>query len=178
MKLKLGLDIHGVCDENLEFFATLTRLLVDNGHEVHLLTGPQSFKSFPEAKKLGLSWTHLFSITDYHLEKGTPMTLDAGANPFMDEYLWDRTKADYCREHGIHLHLDDSDAYGYFFKTPYARYYSKNKRKHYTKSAEPASVNGLSDKRCEDCHGTGRSESPGLDSGVAECGSCDGSGTQ
>jgi ParB/RepB/Spo0J family partition protein len=30
---------------------------------------------------------------------------------------------------------------------------------------------------CDECHGSGRNESPGLDSGVAECGHCDGTGT-
>lgn len=29
---------------------------------------------------------------------------------------------------------------------------------------------------CPDCEGTGRVESPGLEGGVAECGTCDGSG--
>lgn len=133
MKLKLGLDIHGVCDENQEFFSTLSKLLVDNGHEVHLLTGPIRERSEKEAERLKISFTHFFSITDYYQQIGLPIVFDSKGDPFMDEWHWDKAKANYCLQEGIHLHIDDSDAYGYFFKTPYARYFSKNKRKHYVK---------------------------------------------
>lgn len=132
VKLKIGLDIHGVCNENHEFFATLSQLLVENGHEVHLITGPPRFKSEEEAKNLGLSYTDFFSITDHYVALGVEVLFNANGDPFMDEYLWDKAKADYCLRKDIHLHLDDSDVYGYFFKTPYARYFS-NKRKYYPK---------------------------------------------
>jgi hypothetical protein len=131
--LKIGLDIHGVCDENRDFFAEFTKTLVKAGHEVHLLTGPTQEKTERLAIALGLSYTHFFSITDFYLEAGEKVEFDSKGDPFMDEYLWDKAKATYCLTNGIELHLDDSDAYGYFFKTPYARYYSKNKRKHYVK---------------------------------------------
>ena len=36
---KLGLDLHGVTDKVPDFFSILTKLLVENGHEVHLMTG-------------------------------------------------------------------------------------------------------------------------------------------
>ena len=36
---KLGLDLHGVSDTAVDFFSLITKLLVANGHEVHLLTG-------------------------------------------------------------------------------------------------------------------------------------------
>lgn len=133
MKLRIGLDIHGVCNENQVFFVELTKTLVDAGHEVHLLTGPKQEKAEKEAKALGLSYTHFFSITDFYVECGEKVEFDAKGDPFMNEYLWDKAKATYCLTNDIHLHLDDSDAYGYFFKTPYARYYSKNKRAHYVK---------------------------------------------
>lgn len=131
--LKIGLDIHGVADENIEFFRELATVLIAAGHEVHIITGPHSPKAVVELDELKMPYTHLFSIADYHAAKGTKMTYGKAGNPFMEDYDWDRTKADYCLEHGIQLHLDDSDAYGYFFKTPYARYFSKNKRKHYLK---------------------------------------------
>jgi hypothetical protein len=30
--------------------------------------------------------------------------------------LWDKTKADYCKQVGITLHIDDSPVYGKYFK--------------------------------------------------------------
>jgi len=37
--MKVGLDIHGVVDVRPEFFSELSKLLVSNGHEVHIITG-------------------------------------------------------------------------------------------------------------------------------------------
>lgn len=129
--LKLGFDIHGVIDEQIPFFVELTQLLVGAGHEVHIISGPKKEKILVELVNLGVSFTHVFSITDYHLSMGMQVEFDDQDNPHMPDYLWDKTKAEYCLKHGIQLHLDDSDVYNYFFKTPYARYYSKTKRKHY-----------------------------------------------
>ena len=134
MQLKIGVDIHGVATDAREFFVELTKTLVDAGHQVHIITGPTLAVAEPEIDQLGLRYTHIFSITDYHVQNGTVVTFDERGYPFMDDYIWDRTKADYCLREGIHLHIDDSDAYNYFFKTPYARFYSKNKRKHYVKA--------------------------------------------
>jgi len=132
MKLKIGVDIHGVATDSTEFFVEFTRTMVEAGHEVHILSGPPIDLIKVEIEQLGLYYTHIFSISSFHQENGTPMTWDDG-HPFMDDYEWDKTKADYCLREGIHLHIDDSDAYNYFFKTPYARFYSKNKRDHYVK---------------------------------------------
>lgn len=128
-KIKIGLDIHGVIDSNLGFFKTLAKLLVDNGHEVHIVTGAKIEKEIPFLKKNNISYTHLFSITDYHIEKGTKITWDERNNPHLETYLWDKTKAEYCKKQKIDIHFDDSDIYNHFFKTPYARYFSKDTRK-------------------------------------------------
>ncbi len=127
-KIKIGIDIHGVSDSNREFFSALTRTLVENGHEVHILTGSKATKEFKEyvKEKLGLSWTHFFSITSHHKNMGTPV-LEIGGNPYMDEEVWDRTKAGYCAQNNIDLHIDDSPVYGKYFTTPYARYFSNRK---------------------------------------------------
>jgi hypothetical protein len=127
MLLKIGFDIHGVLDTNVQFFSELTQTLVKAGHEVHVLTGPKiSQKIIDQLKDMGISYTHLFSITDYQESKGTDIVWDEHGNPHLDPYLWDKAKAEYCIQHGIQLHIDDSDSYGYFFKTPYARFYSKD----------------------------------------------------
>jgi len=132
--LKIGLDIHGVADEIPAFFGELTSLLVSTDNEVHIITGPSITPEFvEELKGMGLMWTHIFSIVDHHRSIGTPITYDAANHAWMEPYIWDKTKADYCLKHGIQLHFDDSEAYGYFFKTPYARFFSKNKRKHYVR---------------------------------------------
>jgi UDP:flavonoid glycosyltransferase YjiC (YdhE family) len=125
-KIKIGIDIHGVIDAHPEFFSTLTKLLVDNGHEVHIITGSKITEEMEHLEKFGISYTHLFSITDHHANKGTAIKWDEKGEPHLDPYLWDKTKAEYCKEAGIDLHFDDSDTYNYFFKTPYARFFAKD----------------------------------------------------
>lgn len=126
--MKIGIDIHGVIDENREFFIQLTSLLCDHGHEVHIITG-KKVKAISGEEMEGITYTHLFSITDYHESIGTPISYDDKGNPHMDPYLWNKTKGEYCLKHGIDLHFDDSDIYSYFFKTPYARILNKNTKR-------------------------------------------------
>lgn len=115
MKLKIGLDIHGVANAYSEIFSALTHLLVDNGHEVHIMTGSRKPLAMKEMEGLGLKWTHFFSITDYHEQIGTEVVNDSDGNPHMSAELWNPTKADYCKKNGIHMLLDDSPVYGKFF---------------------------------------------------------------
>lgn len=125
-KIKIGIDIHGVIDSNPEFFSSLSKLLVDNGHEVHILTGSKLKLEEDFLKEHNISFTHLYSITEHHENLGTPIKWDNAGDPHLDTYLWDKSKAEYCKEHGIDIHFDDSDTYGYFFKTAYARFYGKD----------------------------------------------------
>ena len=121
--IKIGIDVHGVADTNPHFFSELSRVLVENGHEVHILTGAEYTDALEHEIRyvLGLSFTHLFSTTSYHKQAGTEITYIDG-NPYMDNKIWNRAKSEYCRTHGIQLHIDDSDIYGKHFKTPYAKF--------------------------------------------------------
>jgi hypothetical protein len=124
--LKFGFDIHGVIDTNPEFFVSFADLLVTNGHEVHVISGPPKSAILAELLKLDMSFTHIFSITDHCIASGINVKYDDKGNPWVEPYSWDKAKGEYCQREGIHLHLDDSDSYGYFFKTPFSRYYSKD----------------------------------------------------
>ena len=119
--MKVGFDIHGVCDSHPEFFALISKLLVDNGHEVHVLTGRRvSDGALKEVEELNITHTHFFSIADHHEEVGTKMWEDENGNPWLDDKTWDSTKGDYCREHKIDNGTDDTERYGHYFDTPFA----------------------------------------------------------
>jgi hypothetical protein len=132
---KLGLDIHGVITDDMIAMRSLAEsiMLSKVPNEVHIISGPPVDVINKELESLGFvkgqHYSHIFSIVDYHLSIGTPVTWDDNGHAWTDEYTWDKTKADYCLREAINLHIDDSDQYGYFFKTPYARFFSKNKRK-------------------------------------------------
>jgi ADP-ribose pyrophosphatase YjhB (NUDIX family) len=121
--IKIGIDVHGVVDTAPHFFSELSRLLVENGHEVHILTGAEQTDELEYELKhvMKLTWTHFFSTTTFHKNSGTEITYIDG-NPYMDNKIWNRAKSTYCRENGIQLHIDDSDVYGKYFKTPYAQF--------------------------------------------------------
>ena len=128
MVLKHGFDIHGVLDTDAQLFQAYLGTLVAASHEVHIISGPPLKAILADLDAIGLRqgvhWTHTFSVVDYHVKIGTPIDWRPdGAH--MDAHKWDSTKGQYCEREGIHIHWDDSDTYGYFFKTPYLRYYSK-----------------------------------------------------
>lgn len=137
MKLKFGFDIHGVIDAMPDVFALLSNLLVDAGHEVHILTGSKWNDAIEQnLHDMGLKWTHHFSITDHHISIGTPMKYDPNPeHPWIDtgdkdqdNVLWDKAKADYCQLHEIDLHIDDTMRYNDYFTTPFARLWTHNNR--------------------------------------------------
>lgn len=118
---KLAIDIHGVLDKAPEFFYLISKLLIENNDEVHILTGRRvSDGALDEIKELGISYTHFFSISDHHENSGTVINNDKDGNPWMDDETWDRTKGDYCKQHQIDLCIDDTERYGNYFDTPFA----------------------------------------------------------
>lgn len=117
---KVGLDLHGVIDSFPEFFSALSKDLVSTGWEVHIITGPTRTKAQKEIDKFNIEFTHFFSIEDFHIENKTQVSYDEKGNPWLDENLWNKTKADYCHRNNILLHLDDTSRYQKHFLTHFA----------------------------------------------------------
>ena len=126
-KFKLGLDIHGVVDAMPEFFSFLTDSFIKNGGEVHIITGGRWDSEFEkQLNDFGVKWTHKFSVYDYLKESDAEVI---GKVQFPDGTIqkkfknedWDLIKAQYCKENGIDLHIDDTLIYNNFFSTPFAR---------------------------------------------------------
>lgn len=120
-KIKLGLDIHGMIDSDPKFFAELSRVLVEAGHEVHITTG--SFitpEIVSELKNYGMEWTHLWSISDYYKSKPeVEMWYDEKGRPWVSDELWNKAKAEYAKEQELDLLLDDTEVYGKYFTTSF-----------------------------------------------------------
>lgn len=128
-KLKFGFDIHGVLDDCPDIFRAMTIALYEAGHEIHILTGSHaSDKIFKQLEDLGIKYHKFFSIADYHKENNTKMWYDGDKTPWIDKVDWDKTKGDYCRREGIHLHFDDTPSYETYFTTGFARVWTKNNR--------------------------------------------------
>lgn len=120
MKLKLGLDLHGVIDKEPLLFSIISGLFIRQGHEVHVITGESiSDKLVKTLELLRISYTHLFSISSFHKSIGTKILHDKNGRPWMNPEIWNVTKAWYCNKHRINLHIDDTIIYGQYFKTPF-----------------------------------------------------------
>ncbi len=132
-KFKLGLDLHGVIDSAPDFFSFLSSAIISSGGEVHIITGG-SWKEEPleqDLKKMGIRWTHHFSVYDHLLESGTKIIgdvtfPDGKVQKRFENGHWDQCKGDYCKEHNISLHLDDTMIYNEYFETPFARMWTHN----------------------------------------------------
>jgi hypothetical protein len=117
--MQLGLDIHGVIDKDPEFFAKLTKDLRLDGHEVHIITGVEHGSRLnKELIHFGVQFDALFSITSHHKELGTQILRydnDDESRPIFNDEMWDITKAHYCCQHKLDIHIDDSSVYGKYF---------------------------------------------------------------
>lgn len=120
--MKFGIDIHGVADTKKKFFAIFTKRLIENGHEVHIITGSQRTpENEAQLKEYGIQYTHFFSIADNLIAEGCTVSWSDRNNPWFEKVYWDDAKAKYCARQKIDIHFDDSDEYGQYFKTLYVR---------------------------------------------------------
>ena len=126
-KFKLGVDFHGVITSLPSELSFLTNAIVAAGGEVHILTGGSWTKELEaDINKLNINWTHKFSIYDYLIETnaktiGDIQFPDGTIQKKFNNDDWDHVKANYCREHSISIHIDDTLIYNDFFTTPFAR---------------------------------------------------------
>jgi len=117
--MKIGLDVHGVVDKYPDVFARLTKVLKGKGHEIIIITGRElCTELFDKLDTLGVAYNDVFSITSYHKRIGTHVTYKDGdpTQPLIAPPLWDRTKADFCKQEGVAVHFDDSLVYGKYFE--------------------------------------------------------------
>lgn len=122
-KFKIGLDLHGVVTDMPEFFSFFTKAMISAGAEVHIITGGATEDDKKLLEEYDIRYTHFFSIVDHHRKIGTPTF---GKHPkygfdMISDEEWDKTKADYCREYNITLHIDDTLIYNNYFTTPFCR---------------------------------------------------------
>lgn len=131
--MKLSIDLHGVLDDLPYVIKALTSAIIKDNGEVHILTGSTTKRAVEELKELDLieniHYTHVQGLPDYLESKGK---IPVGFNEQFqnNEYLdldWNTAKAQYCSENNIDLHLDDTIEYGNYFRTPFARLWTKNK---------------------------------------------------
>lgn len=109
--MRIGLDIHGVIDIYPVIFKDLSDQWIKDGHEIHIITGQEWDKVKSKVDRVGISYTHYFSIVDYHRAIGTKMWQDEKKTWWMNETTWLMSKGHYISRNHIELHFDDSYKY-------------------------------------------------------------------
>ncbi|NBO22581.1 hypothetical protein EBU94_04475 [bacterium] len=110
-----------------EFFAFFTKAVIESGGEIHIITGGLTTDEWDLMEKYDIKYSKLFSIRDYHKEKGTPTYKNHPVHgfPMITDEEWDKTKGEYCEREGIDLHIDDTIQYEKNFKTPFCMFFKK-----------------------------------------------------
>ncbi|MFW6273166.1 MAG: hypothetical protein ACOC2U_05245 [bacterium] len=120
--MKIGLDIHGVCDTKKKFFSIFSQRLLENGHIVHIITGSMRTPQIEQRlKQIGIKYNYFFSISDKLIKEGKFTHWSDENNPWFDSKDWDCAKAEYCKDNQIDIHFDDSDEYVKYFETLYVK---------------------------------------------------------
>ena len=109
--MKIGFDIHGVIDEYPDKYRDLINALIEDGVEIHILTGMTESKAIPILEEHQIVYDHFYSIAD-KWDDGVHVKWDEDGNPHMDEFIWNSSKGLYCAVHGIDIMIDDSIIYG------------------------------------------------------------------
>ena len=64
----------------------------------------------------GIHYDKVLSVVEYLEEKGFEFTSDAKGNPWCEDYVWWRSKAQIVKEFNIFLLIDDHIKYKEYFK--------------------------------------------------------------
>ncbi len=114
VKVKIGLDIHGVIDHFPNFFSEMTEKLAYNA-EIHIITGQEAEKVISKLEIFNITYHKLFSIVDYHREaKDTEMWQDSNKTWWMNEKEWLASKGMYIAKEHIDIHFDDTLEYAQY----------------------------------------------------------------
>lgn len=120
-KSKIGVDFHGVINTRPDFFREFCREALKIGLEVYIISGGPRETILAYLNQYRIPYTKLWCIYDYYEQRHQVEFYDDGSFHVADE-LWNKAKAEYCKEQNICVHIDDSAIYGREFATPYCRY--------------------------------------------------------
>lgn len=120
-KPKIGVDFHGVINTRPDFFREFCREALKIGLDVYIISGGPRETILAYLNQYQIPYTKLWCIYDYYEQRHQVEFYDDGSFHVTYE-LWNKAKAEYCKEQNICLHIDDSAIYGREFATPYCLY--------------------------------------------------------
>ncbi|MBR2299419.1 MAG: hypothetical protein IJ870_02450 [Alphaproteobacteria bacterium] len=119
--MKIGVDYHGVINAQPDFFRRFNELALEKGFELVVLSGGSKKDVETFLLKNKIPYTSVFSILDDFNAKNMVTFYEDGSF-FVPNEIWNKSKAKYCLEHHVDVHIDDSMLYGSYFQTPFCLY--------------------------------------------------------
>jgi hypothetical protein len=127
MTVKIGMDYHGVITANPSFFAQFNKKALEKGCFIYILSGGSKKDIEPFLLSHRISYSTLWSLPDYFKTQHN-ITFFQNGTFKVDDLLWNKAKAQYCRENEIDFFIDDSMLYGHYFTTLFCLYDHKAAR--------------------------------------------------
>ena len=125
--MKIGIDYHGVINNNPEFFKKFAVFAINKKHKIVVLSGSSADEVETYLKTNKIPFSEIYSLFDDFKSRGLAQLYEDGSF-FVNNEIWNRAKAKYCFENKIDVHIDDSMLYGAYFQTPFCLYANKPKR--------------------------------------------------
>ena len=107
LPLKIGLDFHGVINDNPVYFSRFTAEAVRRGYEVHIITGGPRHKGKELLGKWDICYTAVFAILEYYDAQGEVEYFEKGEVK-VSEKMGERAKAGDSQRMGINMEITAS----------------------------------------------------------------------
>lgn len=128
--MKIGLDLHGVIDDDPDMFKKVMTLMHLQDREVYIVSGPPKEDIIAELNELGFEkgvhYEEVYSIVDFLKESGVRMWQDERGRWWSNDEDWLSSKAKICDSLSLEYMLDDKEMYRPAFdsiKTKFVLYY-------------------------------------------------------
>jgi len=120
--IRIGVDLHGVIDNNVVLFKALSEILLLNKEvpiEIYVISGPPKEDVLIELDGLQLykniNYTDIYTIVDFLKSKGVKMWLDHKNTWWASDEDWWGAKAKICDQLCIDVMIDNTDRYKQYF---------------------------------------------------------------
>lgn len=120
--MRIGIDFHGVLDDETEGWVTFCWLAKESEHEVYLISGPSVDGITRRLESIGVDpemFTGIYSVVDHLKAKGSPMWEKpvGSGHWWADDKAWWSAKGEIAEMLSLDLMIDDSAQYGEFMPT-------------------------------------------------------------
>jgi hypothetical protein len=118
---RIGIDLHGVIDSDLEFFKDLLETVYNRTFiTIFIISGPPTDQIRTELDKFGLKegrhYHHVASVVDFLKARQVHMWKDHKDTWWASDEDWWGAKAAICKKLNVDVMIDDKEGYKEYFK--------------------------------------------------------------